>query len=171
MPARAAWDARILPSGQVRFNTPTGFRQPRARPGEALYELSARDLQSNLLTPFFRSVETTTTAASINVDILIPLDSAFIFGLVCADLRAGGGQTISSVFIQALFNSGLMSNLHIERGLSPTVYAVNRDFSGIIIPPGTTVRCNGVFNLGVANNTVNFNINGMIIPRGNLTTI
>lgn len=134
--------------------------------------VTLNDVQGALVAIVTREIVSSASQTNVGVDIYtVPSDRVFILSAANVSSVPGAGQVCSHLGLSILEEAS--QTIEIAGGPDPenTTADIDRhlNFSGEVwCAPGTIVRGNGVFNSGVAANTVGVRINGILIPRGNI---
>jgi len=144
---------------------------------EQLYRKSNRDQLVTGLNPFFRQNAAFAAAqASLQDGVIIPNDSALLIQLVSCIAVAGAAQTLNrlqfmirpdinhTIFIGGWPDDGVV-------GPAAGTHIINLRLDGLMIPPNWSILALGTFNAGVAVNSIQMSVAGLLIPRANISAL
>lgn len=137
---------------------------------EWLYKLLPGDEGSQQLGVRWR--EATLSAALVTVDVTaysVPNDKVLVLTNAAGFFNPGAGQLLSRLQLLAFPEgpAGTVRYSIVDRPGGVADANVHFDWQGeVVIPPGWGVVARGVFDSGVAANSVNVEIHGYVVPRG-----
>lgn len=149
--------------------------------GQQLYQLTPRDQQVTRLDMVFEDIRTATASASLTADFVVPNNRVLVLKHCDTNLLAGAAQFVintsiyaftgaKTVYITKFANASTLPTGfgYDDRNIANITNSMFMNWDGeLYIPPGYTLRASGLFNAGVAVNQIQFNVVGLLIPRGN----
>jgi len=135
-----------------------------------LYERTYKDMAGVQLETVVDRIDTTAANVDVRAIFSVPVDRIFILSHLHSAFVPGAGQNINSRFLVAVPPSVTLTGVLNELGSGAANTTVFLDVTPgeVWIPPAYTIEARGNFNAGVAANSVQLSVFGLLIPRGNV---